>query len=467
MENKGLIIEHRIPLSLLLLATIVFLVNQLPFLEDMRPVMYDEAWYGDTAYNIVSGNGFSNTIVGKGGNANFLLPLLTSGFMLVFGYNLLAIRLAAVFCGAMTIAFVVLSMKRLQIGWKPQALTLLLFVSLTIYNTVFRFGRPECIALMFMAGGMWFYFRYRDDANWKNMMGLSLFAFLAGCSHPFALFMFALIGSGMLLRAITEKKTRIVMHLLALLSMAVFCIFLIIMISKQYSDGGGSAGVFSRFSVKQARAASVIYFKEAFFSKSALYMIPLLAVLVYEACFDKRNRELAIIALIHFLLFPFLFSTDLMMVGLGQDYVSFAATVLVAPFMTKLMEYKRKWVIVAYVAYCLSCLGISYYYNYGVKYEKANSVLAEELPKVIPENSRVFGPIRQWPMLMETNYQSEHTVLPIGSVESYDYVILNSQDIVYYSSYDAFLPIDESKLELVYEKPTRQYGMVQVFKTKH
>lgn len=165
MENKGLIIEHRMPLSLLLLATIVFLVNQLPFLEDMCPVMYDEAWYGDTAYNIVLGNGFSNAIVGKGGNANFLLPLLTSGFMFVFGYNLLAIRLAAVFCGVMTIAFVVLSMKRLQMGWKQQALTLLLFVSLTIYNTVFRFGRPECIALMGMAGGFWLYFRYRGDAN--------------------------------------------------------------------------------------------------------------------------------------------------------------------------------------------------------------------------------------------------------------------------------------------------------------
>ena len=445
----------------------VFLVNQLPFLVDVRPVMYDEAWYGDTAYNLTLGNGFSNAIVGKGGNANFLLPLLTSGFMLVFGYNLLAIRLAAVFCGVMTIAFVVLSMKRLQIGWKPQALTLLLFVSLTIYNTVFRFGRPECLSLMCMAGGLWFYFRYRDDASWKNMIGLSLFVFLAGCSHPFALFMFALMGAGLLLRAITEKKPRMVLHLSVLLSVAVLCVFLIIMVSKKYSAGGGGAGVFSRFSFKEARVASVVYFKEAFFSKSALYMIPLLAVLVYEACFDKRNRELAIIALIHFLLFPFLFSTDLMMVGLGQDYVAFVATVLVAPFMTKLMENKRKWVIVAYVAYCLCSLGISYYYNFGVKYEKANSVLAEELPTVIPENSRVFGPIRQWPMLMETNYQSEHTVLQIGSVESYDYVILNSQDTAYYSSYDAFLPIDESKLELVYEKPTRQYGMVQVFKIKH
>ena len=448
------------------IALLVFLVNQLPFLVDMRPVMYDEAWYGDTAYNLTMGNGFANAIVGKGGNANFLLPLLTSAFMLVFGYNLLAIRLAAVFCGVMTIAFVVLSMKRMRMGWKPQALTLLLFVSLTFYNTVFRFGRPECLALMCMAGGLWFYFRYRDDASWKNMIGLSLFVLMAGCSHPFALFMFALMGAGLLLRAITEKKPRMALHLSVLLSVAVLCVFLIIMVSRQYSVGGGASGVFSRFSVKEAKAASVVYFKEAFLSKSVVYMVPLLAVLVYEACSDKRNRDLAIVALIHFLLFPFLFSTDLMMVGIGQDYVVLVATVLAAPFLQEMLENSKKWLLVAFMAYCVGSLGISYYYNYVVKYEKANSVLAEELPSIIPDGSKVFGPIRQWPMLMQTDYQSDHSVFPIKDVEDYDYVILNSQDTAFYSTYDAFLPIDESRMELVYEKPTRQYGTVQVYKAK-
>ncbi len=446
------------------LAFLVFVANQLPFLEDVRPVMYDEAWYGDTAYNLTLGNGFTNVIVGSGGNANFLLPLLTSGFLLLFGNNLFAIRLAAVFCGVMTLFFLVLSMKRQQTGWKSQALTLLLFVSVSLFNTVFRFGRPECLALMCMAGGMWCYFRYRDDPNLKNILCMSLFVFAAGCSHPFALFMFALVGASLMIHAIAEKRYGALVHFLLLLSMAVLSVVLIILISKQYNNGG-AGGVLGRFSVKEAKEASIVYFKEAFLSKAAIYVLPLLAVLVYEACFDKENRELAFMALVHFLVFPFLFSTDLMMVGIGLDYVVLVATVLSAPFLSKILEKKTKWVVAAFVAYCVFCLGISYYYNYGVKYEKANSVLAKELSAVVPVGAKVFGPIRQWPMLMETEYQSDHARFPVEDVESYDFVILNSQDTAFFSTYDSFLPINDSRLELVYEKPTRQYGVVQVYKT--
>ena len=67
---------------------------------------------------------------------------------------------------------------------------------------------------------------------------------------------------------------------------------------------------------------------------------------------------------------------------------------------------------------------------------------------------------------MQTDYQSEHTVLPIEQIKAYDFFILNTQDTAYYATYKAFLPIDESKLQLVYEKPTKQYGKVQVYKAK-
>ena len=94
----------------LCVAIVVFLVNQLPFLSDVRPVMYDEAWYGNTAYSFAHGEGFLNTVVGTRGNSNFLLPLLTAGFMRLFGYNLLALRLPAVICGVLTLVLLSLCM---------------------------------------------------------------------------------------------------------------------------------------------------------------------------------------------------------------------------------------------------------------------------------------------------------------------------------------------------------------------
>ena len=137
------------------IAILVFLVNQLPYLADVRPVMYDEAWYGNTAYNCAEGNGFLNTAVGSRGNSNFLLPLITAAFLKIFGYNLLSIRLAAVFCGVITLLFISLSFKEMKASWRAQALAYAFFVSITLYNTIFRFGRPECAALMCLSGGVW------------------------------------------------------------------------------------------------------------------------------------------------------------------------------------------------------------------------------------------------------------------------------------------------------------------------
>lgn len=452
----------------LFFAVVVFLINQLPFLVDMRPVMYDEAWYGDTAYNFTQGKGFLNAIVGQGGNANFLLPMLTSGFMLMFGCNLFAIRVAAVFCGVLTLVFLMFSMRQMHVDWKAKALVLLFFVASPFFNTVFRFGRPECLALMCMMGGLWFYLRYQEDASWQNMLGVSLFAFASGCAHPFGLSLFALIGLALLIQAVAGKKAKMISHLMLLVASAVACVGLILVVSSIYNIGGGTHGVMARFSVNEALKAIPAYFKEAFFSRAAVYVLPLLFVLIIEALMDSKYRMLAVVALVHFLVFPICFSTDLMMVGLGLDYVVLVATVLLPPFLERLLEKKGKWMLAAYCAYCIGCLGISYYYNYGVKFERANSVLAKDLQAIVPDEAKVFGPIRQWPLLMRTNYQSDHTVFSVESAECYDFVILNSSDMnpeyEFYPNYEAVLPIDESKMELVYEKLTRQYGLVQVYK---
>ena len=252
--------------------------------------------------------------------------------------------------------------------------------------------------------------------------------------------------------------------MLPLAAAALLAVVSIYWVSKTYNPIGESY-VKDRFSTKNIGLALPVYFGEAFMSKASLSLVPLIAVLVFEALRDAKNGGLAWVALVFFVLFPFVFSTDLMMVGMGLDYVATVGLVLTAPFLERDLSQKKRWIAFGFCAYCLGCLGISYYFNYGVKYEKANSMLAEELPSIIPEGSKVFGPLRQWPMLMQTDYQSDHTVLPIGNVESYDYVIMNSQDTAFYSTYEAFLPINDSKLELVYEKPTRQYGTVRVYKT--
>ena len=219
----------------LCVAIIVFLVNQLPFLSDVRPVMYDEAWYGNTAYNFAHGDGFLNTVVGTRGNSNFLLPLLTSGFMRIFGFNLLAIRLTAVFCGVFALVFLSLCMRQMRLGWKSHAFTYLLFVSLAIFNTIFRFGRPECVAVMCTLGGIWFYLKYLECESWLNMIGVSFFVLLAGCAHPYALLLFGLLGIILLVKTIKVKDMRGILRLVLLVLAAMVSVLAVAWVSKTFN----------------------------------------------------------------------------------------------------------------------------------------------------------------------------------------------------------------------------------------
>ena len=444
----------------LFVAVVIFLINQLPFITDIRPVMYDEAWYGSTAYSCAIGNGFRNTVVGTGGNSNFILPLLESGMMHIVGFNLLAIRLTAVLCGILTLVFLNLSFRQMKVRVYSQILVYAFFVSLTLYNTIFRFGRPECAAIMFMVGGVWMYLRYQENPSWINMTGLSVFVFLAACAHPFSLLFFALLGVYMLIKSIKTKEWKLIIQLLPLLFAALLALVLVTYLSSKYNEA--NSVVLERFSVSKASMALPIYFKSALTSKDIIYIYPLILLCGWCAFTKFKYKELAIIALIHFAIFPFLFSTDLMMVGLGLDYYVVIATMLLAPCLDSIQN--RKWLTPILALYCVMNLGISYYYNYMVKYEKTNTILATDLQSIIPQGAKVFGPLRQWPMVMGTDYQSDHTCYDVLPQEQYDFIILNSQDTPNYAPYKEILPIDESKMELVYSRETKQYGVVEVYK---
>jgi hypothetical protein len=178
----------------------------------------------------------------------------------------------------------------------------------------------------------------------------------------------------------------------------------------------------------------------------------------------KSFRVLAIIALLHLIIFPFIFSTDLAMIGLGLNYFILIGIVLFVPFAEKLST--KKWGGEFITVCCLGYLSLSVFYNYKVKYEPVNSALAEILQETIPKGSKVFGPIRQWPMLMETEYVSDHAKYDIGKATDYDYVITNSQDIGCFPVYQEFIPVLKDHFDLISEKQTRQYGLIQVYRKK-
>ena len=448
----------------LAIAISVFLVNQVPFITDMRPVMYDEAWYANTAYNFSQGEGFLNTVVGSGGNANFLLPLLTGTMFWIFGYSLFTIRLTAVLCGMITMIFLHLCMKELKSSVEAEVAVLAFFVSITLYNTIFRFGRPECASIMCMTGGVWFLLRYMRENSCGNMIGVACFTYLATMGHPYALLFFALAGVWLLVQTIRSRQWIKIAHLSLLLVAASAAILSMAYISSRYDIASGG-NMSARFSMKNIAVALPEYLKEFFCSKTTLYMIVLLPVIGWCcANREKRVRTLAYITIAYLILFPFLFSTDMMMIGLGADYVALIGTILIAPCVERVLEFRYKKVYISiFSLYCVMNFGISYYFNYHVKYEKCNSILENELRAIVPTDAVVFTPLRQYPMVMENKCYSDHYrgKLPVN----YGYIIMNSQDKdVYYHTIEIQKQMED--YELIYERTSKQYGMVNVYKNK-
>ena len=464
MENKSLI-KRRSSLLLLLLATFVFLVNQLPFLQDMRPVMYDEAWYSNTSYNLCIGKGLCQTSVGSGGNTNCVFPLIGAAFFSIFGYSLFSIRLASVFCGLLTMVVIHFLMNELKVSFQGRLLAYLLFVTLPLFNTVFRFARPECASMMMLAGGILFYLRYWRTHSWIDMFFLSLFCIFATNAHPFALYGFFFLGLALLIDVCHCQDWKRLGQLTFFVFAALAGLGVLLLLSLHYNESSTPFVLLNRASPMNWKEAVSFYYKEVFVSRNAVYSFVMLLILIFTSIYvkDRRTSLLALLFIINGLSFPFFFSTDLMMVGLGWNYVTLVSTILVAPLADALPLSKslKKLFFCGMILYSICCFSLSCYYNFKVKFERCNSVLRHDFSMIIPKGAIVYGPIRQWFCAIETVYYSDHYryELPL----EFDYLIFNSQDKDLYENNEKVLPTIDS-YKLIYCKETKQYGEVTVYK---
>lgn len=442
---------------------VLYCLNLVPFLSSIRPVMYDEAWYASVGYEFLQGNGFMNKIVGSGGNANFLFPMLIAFFFKVFGVSLFSARLLSVFLGMATIVVLHFIFNELKIQLKNRIVVFTLFLSLALFNTIFRFARPESASLMFCALGILFLFRYINQHKLADILFLSLTIICATLSHPYSLLLFALFGAYIMWEAVTFKNYMYLFRLIFLLVSACCAVYLLYSVSEIYNDI--NSGVIERLYWSNLSEAVLVYMQTFFFSKYAVFVYVLFPFLFFGYKSDNAGiKILSIITFSFFVLFPFLFSADLMMIGLGLDYVIFLLLIIVGGVLeySKFKIFKNSRSYLALYLFCIANYCITLYYNYS-KYENVNTNMQNEISQLIPENAIVFGSLRQWFCSMETNYYSDHYRLSLPSCNDFDYLIFNSIDSVIYNNYRHFNGC-LSDFELIYSKKTKAYGVVNVYK---
>jgi hypothetical protein len=462
---KNILVNIKIQYIILFFALIVFAINQIPFLSDIRPIMYDESWYINPAYNLLNGNGLYNTIVGSGGNANFLVPMLITLFMKVFGTSLFAIRLTSVFLGFISLLILHLIFNEQQVSSKIRIIGYSLFLSILLINSLYRFVRPEFAVFTFTLLGILFTLRYIKSNKLLDVIGLSLSVLLASVSHPFSLYFFFIIGIYLLV--VCAKKRNLVNkfgHLLLLVSFAVLAIVLMTIVTKIYNDSSllEMSERVTEFNIFNAYLVSMKHV----FVKHAIYTLPFLCINILSIIVKSGYKWLSIINLFFVFTFPLVFSGDLNMVGINVVFFTATSIVITIIFLNEIFLHRKYANLVFWVVllFCLFNYSVSLIYNYRIKYERCNSVLQAEINEIIPDNSVVFGALRLWPFKMKSVYYSDH-YRKHDIPASYDYLLINSQDELVYETYNT-IKNKETDYKLIFKKETKQYGLVTVWRNK-
>ena len=416
----------------LLTALATFAIVELVGLVNMRAIYADESWYSNPALNLLHGLGLRNTIIGNGGNANFVFPLFIAGSMKIFGESLFAMRFASVFCGLVSLLVLHLIMNEFECKISSRAIGYGLFVSLSVFNLDFRIARPESAAIMFCLVGIWCFVRYYRLRLWRQMLWLSVTMMVSFFCHPFTMLMYASMGLVLLVEAVRGKDKKGLANLAMLLVAAVIAMVLLYWIDNELNrtvndvlGQGWEARLFVGGGVWEA---FLIYVRQVFVSKNALFTVPFAALVGFMSfrAADARVRGLARVGLLFVVAIPFVFPFSAMLVY-GCVYLAVIGVCVSIGAIKQYVEQstdrrKNKFVMAFCAAYCLFNFALINGYNY-TKYDSCNTDLPHELAKLVPDGSVVYGSLDLWPFLMNTKFYSTHYRLDLPSYDDYDFIL--------------------------------------------
>jgi len=283
---------------------VLFTALELPFLSLSRPILTDEAWYSNSAYNFIISSSFENTNIGYGGNGVVVFLLYLSSFFSVFGTSLFSARLSSFVAGIISVFIVRKVLKISGVGERTGFLVLSFFIFANLYLSIFKIGRPEALAVMLSLNILLItYYYILKNFELKYLALLVILIFLSINAHPNSSIIILLVFLIILFYIIRDKKYNKIFHLLVIIiSVAVSVYVMISVISLNNKIGinesmtdlvdrnavntGFIDQLFSKFKV------TVEYF---IFSNRIITFLPHL-LLIFTGLFMK-NRNKAVFGL--------------------------------------------------------------------------------------------------------------------------------------------------------------------------
>lgn len=198
-----------------IITVFLFLALELPFLESSRPIMTDEAWYSNPAYNLVATGTISNTSIGYGGSGLVIYSFYIALYIFIFGVSLFTSRLSSLVLGVIAIFLFRKMLKVLEISEFDRLITLLFFIFANLYLSIFKLARPEALAVVFsLCLLLVTYYYIISSYSFKYLLLFILFSFLSINSHPNSSIIISVSFLVILFYLVKEKQYKKVFQLI-------------------------------------------------------------------------------------------------------------------------------------------------------------------------------------------------------------------------------------------------------------
>jgi hypothetical protein len=460
---------------ILLIFCILYLLLEVITLTNGRPVICDEAWYTNSAYNFSQGIGIRNTNVGTGGDLNFVFPFIQGILFYIFGYSLFMARFASVLAGLFSIIILLQLLKQLKIPNHISVFSLIGILVIPIYHSVFRFARPESWAIVFVLLSLLFLSRYLETQKLKNCFFIGLFCGLGFLTHPYTLSISFFIGILFVINAIKKKEIKPLLIFSSIIALSFFIFFInathLIGLERLHLIFDRTNSVENDF-FQKIKSTMNLVINDYVFNKNAIYFIPLSSLLIFGLFQKKKNKSFFYSSLVGVLIF--IFSIFIFTSSGFKVLMNYILIFSLLNISFLVFTYRNKALVASICLYFLLMLGANLYYD-KEKYEQLNSTLEQVLNEYVPENKKVCGPIEFWMFMPAVQYVSTISYWNSGeNIEelphSFDFFLIFSGDKANQNSFYDLLNktfIEFSGSKLIYNKYSKSYGTISLYSINH
>ncbi|GEM_PF-5815844 len=287
----------------------VFFILEIPFLDNSRQALVDEAFYSNPAYNLILGKNLTNTNFGYGGNGAIVYSLYLSAFFYLFGVTLFVARFSSLILGAASLLLLSTLLKRIGARRFTVFLALSFFIFSNNYLTIYKFARPEaltvtlCIIFLIVLQGY-----FKNGLRARYLLFLLLLTFLIMNSHPFGSLVLALGGILILFSVIRYRQWKKIMHpflLAAVYFLSLLFVVYLTSISNNLTFGESLYAIMDRSSASSLFSQMIqkieITIKYYLLTGRIITFLPLILMMALGLFFYKRDNNTFVVSLSGFI----------------------------------------------------------------------------------------------------------------------------------------------------------------------